>query len=262
MLTCVINVSEGRDLGLLTAIGDAAGPTVLDVHHDRDHNRSVFTLGGRGVEEAARDLAAAAVDRLDLRAHAGVHPRFGVVDVVPFVPVPGAPLADALAARDAFASWAGTALSLPCFSYGPERTLPAVRRGAFSAIAPDAGPSTPHPTAGACAVGARSVLVAYNLWLADADLAAAAAIAGALRSPSVRALAFTVGALVQVSCNLVDPEVTGPGAVYDFVAARATVVRAELVGLAPRSVLDAADRSRWSELDLDEDRTIEARLGM
>ena len=233
---------------------------MLDVHHDPHHNRSVLTLAGAAVEQAARALAQAAVGTLDLRTHEGVHPRIGVLDVVPFAPLAGASMGDAIGARDAFAEWAGAALGLPCFRYGPERSLPDVRRGAFSILSPDTGPLVPHPTAGACAVGARPVLVAYNLWLADSDLAAAKAIAAGLRSAEVRALGFQVGDAVQVSCNLVAPEVVGPADVYDRVTAVVRVQRAELVGLVPERVLQAISRSRWAELDLSEDRAIEARL--
>src|SRR5438067_136640 len=142
MLECVINVSEGHEGAALDAIIAAAGGSLLDVHSDRHHNRSVLTLVG---EDAARDVTRAAVGYLDLRRHAGVHPRIGVVDVVPFVPLRGSTMSDALRARDAFASWAERELSLPCYLYGPERSLPDVRRGQLDRL---------HPTAGACAVGA------------------------------------------------------------------------------------------------------------
>jgi glutamate formiminotransferase len=260
LLECVINVSEGRDPQLVAAIGDAAGRALLDVHRDPHHNRSVFTLAGPDLRPAVHALAAMAVAGLDVRRHEGVHPRFGVVDVVPFVPLEGATMTDAVAERDAFAAWAGTELALPCFLYGSERTLPEVRRTVFSELTPDNGPPQPHPSAGACAVGARDVLVAYNLWLVDGDLDNAKAIAASLRSPYVRALAFRLGDAVQVSCNLVAPLVVGPAVVYDQVAATSPVRRAELVGLAPMAVVQAAPRSRWAELDLSEDRTIEARI--
>ncbi len=276
MLECVVNVSEGRRAGLvdeLAAAARLAGPRarspVLDLHADADHNRSVFTLAGPDVEEAARALARAAVAALDLRAHTGVHPRFGVVDVVPFVPLDrvtrAAGMAAAVAARDRFAAWAGDELALPCFLYGPERSLPELRRNAFGSLAPDTGPSTPHPTAGACAVGARPLLVAYNIWLDSRDLAVAERLAAAVRSTAVRALGFPVQGGVQVSMNLVDPLVVGPATAYEAVRARAaeehiTIGRAELVGLVPDAVLAAIPESRWPELDLGADRTIEARL--
>lgn len=257
MLECVINISEGRDRAAIERIGRAAGPELLDVHTDPDHHRSVLTVVGPA---AARAVAAASVLSLDLRRHAGVHPRIGVLDVVPFVPLGGATLDDAVAARDAMARWLADELAVPCFVYGPERSLPEVRRRAFVDLAPDVGPPVPHPTAGACAVGARPVLVAYNLWLARPDLAQARALARDLRGPAVRALGLEVGDEVQVSMNLVDPAAVGPAEVYDRVAAQAPIARAELVGLVPEAVLHAIAPHRWAQLDLAEDRTIEGRL--
>ncbi|MCX7619395.1 MAG: hypothetical protein N2037_00945 [Acidimicrobiales bacterium] len=257
MLECVINISEGRDHAAIETTSRAALGELLDVHTDPDHNRSVLTVVG---EAAARAITIAAVLRLDLRKHEGVHPRIGVVDVVPFVPLGQATMADAVAARDAFAQWAGDELGLPCFLYGPERSLPEVRRGAWTSIKPDTGPNQPHLTAGACAVGARGVLVAYNLWLDGDDVTTARRIARELRGPAVRALGFAVTGGVQVSMNLIDPLQTGPAEVYDLVASKAPIRRAELVGLVPAAVLERIDPRRWEELDLDESRTIEARL--
>lgn len=203
---------------------------------------------------------------------------------MPFVPlesdrgaVPGGARLDAaVGARDAFASWAASTLGLPCFLYGPlsgggTRSLPEVRRSAFSTLEPDTGPPVPHPTAGAVAVGARRVLVAFNLWLDGTDLDVARAVALALRGPSVRALGFDLASGLQVSCNLVDPVGFGPAEAYDRVAAllrtegrrgepAGVIRRAELVGLIPADVLERVPPSRWSELDLSSDRTIEARL--
>jgi glutamate formiminotransferase/glutamate formiminotransferase/formiminotetrahydrofolate cyclodeaminase len=118
-----------------------------------------------------------------------------------------------------------------------------------------------HPTAGRCAVGARPVLVAYNVWLAPpATIDDARRIAAAVRGPHVRALGFDVGGQPQVSCNLIEPAAVGPGALVDAVASRAGIARTELVGLVPASVLHAEPPSRWPALDLDPSRTIEARL--
>ncbi|MEY2432591.1 MAG: glutamate formiminotransferase / 5-formyltetrahydrofolate cyclo-ligase [Acidimicrobiaceae bacterium] len=260
VLECVMNVSEGHDGPALAAITAAAGDTLLDLHRDEHHNRAVLTLAGEDVEDAARAVAATAVDQLDLRTHTGVHPRIGVLDVVPFVPLAGSTIDDAIAVRDAFASWAGRELALPCFFYGPERSLPDIRRAAFTTLAPDTGPATPHPSAGACAVGARPILVAYNVWLVDGDLATAKAIAASLRSDHVRALGLQVDDHVQVSCNLLQPDRYGPAEAFDHVAAVATIAKAELVGLLPHVVLAAVAQERWAELDLSEERTIEARL--
>ena len=257
MLECVVNISEGQDLTAIAAIAAAAGSALLDVHTDADHHRSVLTLVG---EDAPRSVAAEAVDRLDLGVHEGAHPRIGVVDVVPFVALDGSSATDAREARDRFARWAADELAVPCFCYGPERTLPDVRRHAFGELAPDVGPDQPHPTAGAMAVGVRPVLVAYNVWLAEPDLALARRIAAGLRGPAVRALGLAVGEEVQVSVNLIEPTTIGPAEVADAVAALAEVRRCELVGLLPASVLAAVPPERWGSLDLGSDRTIEARL--
>jgi len=275
VLECVVNVSEGRDRAVVAAIAEAGGDALLDVHSDPDHHRSVLTLAGPGsrLEDAVRDVARATVQHIDLRRHKGVHPRLGALDVVPFVPLGpggapgrvGADLTPALEARHRFALWAADELGLPCFCYGPERTLPEVRREAFGRLSPDTGPGEPHPSAGACAVGARPVLVAYNVWLTTPDVRLARSVAAAVRGPSVRALGLAVGAVTQVSCNLVDPSLVGPAEVYDAVRrlaeeAGTATLRAELVGLAPAAVVESVPAARREVLDLSPDRTIEARL--
>ncbi len=273
VLECVINVSEGGDEVVLANLAGAAGECLLDVHSDCDHNRSVLTLAGEdeAVQAAVRELARAAVGLIDLGAHHGAHPRFGALDVVPWVALEGWPLQDstdvngggaarARQAREEFAVWAANELALPVFLYGPERSLPEVRKAAWRGLTPDFGPNSPHRTAGAVAVGCRPLMLAYNLWLADADIEMAKAVATAIRSPHVRALAFVLGEHVQVSCNLLHPLVVGPEAVFDQVANAVSIARAELVGLAPERVLRATAEPRWHQLDLAPDRTIEARL--
>ena len=120
----------------------------------------VLTLAGPAeqVQDAVRSLARQTVTSIDLRQHHGVHPRLGALDVVPWIslagwPVNDGPIAPAIQARDDFARWAGIELRLPCFLYGPERSLPEVRRQAWRTLSPDTGPDSPHPTAGASAVG-------------------------------------------------------------------------------------------------------------
>jgi glutamate formiminotransferase len=280
---CVVNISEGRDRAIIDRVAGAAGPALLDVHTDGDHHRSVLTLGGPPdlVEFAARQVVATAVGLIDLGAHTGVHPRLGAADVVPFVPLDqpasdGPGLDWAIGARDRFARWAGDELALPCFLYGPLRSLPEVRRIAFTSMSPDTGPPVPHPTAGAAAVGARPVLVAYNLWLEGPDhlgteesghqaLATARRVASDLRGPWLRTLGIPVGNGAQVSCNLIDLRRVSVVDVHDRVASALTgsgcsLRRSELVGLVPADHLHAIPRHRWAALDLAEDRTIEARL--
>lgn len=262
LLECVINISEGRRAEVVEVLAAVGGACVLDVHRDADHHRTVLTLAGDdSLAEAVRRVTTEAVRRIDLRDHAGAHPRLGAVDVVPFVPLEGATMADAVAARGRFVSWASSEHGLPCFLYGPERSLPEVRRRAFADLAPDAGPGHAHATAGAVCVGARPALVAYNVWLAaGVGVETAREVAAGVRGPRLRALGLDVGGQAQVSMNLLDPVHLGPAQAYDRVAARASVGRAELVGLVPAEVLAAVPHQRWAELDLASDRTIEARL--
>jgi glutamate formiminotransferase len=267
---CVVNLSEGRDASLLTEFTASGGQSLRDLHTDAFHNRSVFTL----INEASRlahdvhALLATAYTSLDLRRHEGVHPRFGVVDVVPFVALEPEEAHEAVTLRDATAAWIADTFQVPVFLYGPVdggfRTLPEVRKLAFRTLMPDLGPESAPATLGASAVGARDLLVAWNLWLRGVTLGEARSIARAVRRIEVRALAFQVGDQVQVSCNLVAPLVVGPSVVFDRVTsllpALGSVARAELVGLAPKALLEMEDRTRWSQLDLSEERTIEGRI--
>jgi len=268
---CVINLSEGRDAPRLGALRTTGGASLRDLHADAFHNRSVFTLinDAGQLSRDVHELLGAAFTSLDLTRHEGVHPRFGVVDVVPFVALQPNDAHEAVALRDETATWIADSFQVPVFLYGPVggviRTLPEVRKTAFRTLMPDKGPKSAPATLGASAVGARDVLVAWNLWLRGVTLHEARAIARAVRRIEVRALALQVGNQVQVSCNLVAPLVLGPSAVFDQVAAllpaRGSIERAELVGLAPRALLALEDRPRWSQLDLSEERTIESRLG-
>jgi glutamate formiminotransferase / 5-formyltetrahydrofolate cyclo-ligase len=269
VLECVVNISEGRNLDLLDELHDGAGASLRDLHADGFHNRSVFTLinDPEPLSRDVRTLIGGAFESLDLREHEGVHPRFGVVDVVPFVALDPEKSSRALDLRDETARWISDTFDVPVFLYGQvngaTRTLPEVRRHAFHELSPDFG-GEPPPKLGAVAVGERPILVAWNIWLTGVSRDETRVIAKAVRRPEVRALALRAGLHTQVSCNLIDPLVVGPGDVYDDVAALvpagAEIVRAELVGLVPRAVLDREDRSRWTQLGLSDDHTIESRL--
>lgn len=252
-----MNVSEGRNRDVLVRLASAVSGDVLDIHTDQDHNRSVFTLVG---EDAPRRLTETALELMNITDHSGVHPRIGVVDVVPFVPLTGSSWADAVTARNNFAEWAASELNVPCFLYGDERTLPDIRRGAWNQLQPDVGPTEPHSTAGGICVGVRPPLIAYNLWLKDIDLAATKKIASQVRSKTIRTLGLQVGDYTQVSINLVQPDISNPAHAFDAVQEYADIHHAELVGLLPREVLVSIPVGRWEELDLAEDRTIEWRL--
>lgn len=257
MLECVVNVSEGRHQLIIDSLADAVGKDLLDVHSDPDHNRSVFTMIG---EDAPRHLTEAALSLMSIVDHDGVHPRLGMIDVVPFVPLRHSTMDDALAARDAFAAWAARELQIPCFLYGPERSLPEIRRHAWTQLMPDVGGTAPHDTAGAICVGAREPLVAYNVWLRNVDLQETRRIAALIRSESVRTLGLQVGRYTQVSMNLIAPNIVGPADVVDAVKQHVDIDHTELVGLVPEEVLMSTARTRWEELDLAHDRTIEWRL--
>jgi glutamate formiminotransferase len=279
VLECVVNISEGRAAAAIRALARAGGAALLDLHTDPDHHRSVFTLVGANpgeTEAAARRLATEAAESLSLEDHEGVHPRLGVIDVVPFVALDPTPPQVAVDAARAFATWIGTELGIPAFLYdGADphgRNLPSVRRDAFSRRAPDTGPETPHPRAGATAVGARPVLVAVNVELDDDDVELAREVARGVRERDggrrgVRALGLALPSVgrAQVSMNLVDLAHTGLEVacvdVRDRIESRGgRVRRVELVGLVPAAVLDGASREFLGWTGLGADDTIESRL--
>jgi glutamate formiminotransferase len=240
LLAAVPNISEGRDRSLVTQI--AGTKSILDVHVDPDHNRSVITLAAHTGALIATCLGV--VDRalrvLDLRAQSGVHPRFGVVDVLPLVPlsVPETDAADAAAQlREGI-----EALGVPVYAYGrandERRTLPQLRR-----LLRDV-PHRAHETAGVVCLGIRDPLVAFNVNLRG-DIEAARAVARAVRTPDVRALGFDLASrgLVQVSMNLVEPLRVGPREVFDRIGEVARdggleLVDCEIVGLVPHPILE------------------------
>lgn len=278
MLECVPNVAEGRRDDVVGSLAAACGPSLLDVHRDADHHRCVFTLAGpaaRDAEHAARRLARAVAESgLDVSMQRGVHPRLGLLDVVPFTALDGEN--DATEAARTFGSWLAAGLGVPVFFYGAADdrgvSLPDVRRDAFTRRAPDVGPARPHPRLGATAVGARPLMVAVNCELDRDDLELARDIARRVRErdgglPGVRALGFALASRhrAQVSMNLVALGSTGIEAACTAVrdlarTAGAEVSSVELVGLLPRAELTrCSDGFRgWSGLS--DDHTVEARL--
>jgi len=271
LIESVPNVSEGRRADIVDAlaavVGGTAGVRLLDYSRDPSHNRSVFTFvgGAAAVREAALALVNHAVGVIDLRTHQGVHPRMGAVDVLPFVPIADATMADCVAlAREAGAAIAARH-GIPVFLYEEaasdprRRNLEDVRRGGFEGLAaklarpewaPDFGPATPHPTAGAIAVGARMPLIAFNVNLASDRLDVAQAIARAVRFssgglPCLKALGVRLDhrGLVQVSMNLTNYERTPLSAAFARVVEEARgygveVVDSEIIGLVPERALE------------------------
>ena len=290
LLEAVPNFSEGRDRAKISRIAEAVravpGVRVLDLHSDPDHNRSVLTFAGEpdAVLAGALALAKACAAELDLAAQTGEHPRMGVLDVLPFVPLEGATMDDAVRLARRAGELLG-ALGFPVYLYGAaataahRRDLPDVRRGGYEGLAsrigeplwrPDYGPGSLDPRGGAVAVGARPFLVAFNASLDTADVGVARSVAKEVRErdgglPAVRALGLEVGGRAQVSMNLTDLEKTPIPVALEAVRAAArergaAVESTELVGLVPlHAILDAA-KYYLSLRGLDAEHVLEIRL--
>lgn len=292
-LECVPNVSEGRDRAkvdrLAARLAATAGVRLLDVHADAVHHRAVFTCVGESAALAAgiANLVDEALALIDLRVHRGAHPRLGAVDVVPFIPLGASTMDDAIAAARATADAVAARFGLPVYLYEAaasaphRRRLEHVRRGQFEGLAaklqqpgwaPDAGPAHPHPTGGAVAIGARRLLVAYNIVLATTRLEVGTAVARAVRESSgglrgVKAMALTLGegGPVQVSMNLTDVETTPMHVAYDAVAREAAthgvaIASSELVGLVPAAAVGAVAAARLGIADWRADRILDTHL--
>ncbi|MBM2809982.1 MAG: glutamate formiminotransferase [Chloroflexi bacterium] len=279
IVECVPNVSDGRRSDVIERIRAAAasvrGASVLDVHTDADHNRSVYTIAGAAsaVAESAFRLAEAAVREIDMRQHRGTHPRIGALDVLPFVPLGSTSMTTCVALAHAVGLRIGSALDVPVYFYGEaaltdgRRRLVDVRRGEYEGLArsiqegthaPDAGPPG-LGKAGATAVGARGPLIAFNVHLRTGDVSVASTIARRIRAssgglPGVQALGLPTSRpeVVQVSMNLTDIGLTSLSDVVARIRAEARVFgvdvgASELVGLMP---LAAALEAAAAQLDL------------
>jgi glutamate formiminotransferase len=274
VVECVPNFSEGRAPrvveSLVEAVESVAGALVLGTHIDPDHNRSVVTFVAppEVIVEAAVRVVARAAELIDLSLHAGQHPRMGACDVLPFVPVRGVTVEECVALAHEAGQRIWGELNIPVYFYEsaalrPERrNLADVRRGGFELLreqiatlpgrAPDVGEPRVHPTAGACIVGVRPLLIAYNVTLKTGDLSIAKRVARAVRErdgglPHLKALGFELEsrAVVQVSMNLTSYERTNLHHAFEAVSREAEklgveVLASEVVGLVPRDALYAA----------------------
>jgi glutamate formiminotransferase len=272
-LECVPNISEGRDLATVAACAaavEAAGAHVVHQTSDPVHNRSVLTTVGtyESLRDAAVALAAVSVERIDLRTHRGVHPRIGALDVLPFIPLRGATMDDAVALARETAAAIWQRLRVPSFLYGEaastplRRNLAAVREGEFEGLdarfdlpewSPDFGEISKHASAGAIAVGAREVLIAFNVELATGDLALAKRIAKQLRERdgglrTLKALGLRLSDdLVQISLNVTNYRATPLYRIVETIRAMARqagtqVVRSELIGCLPFAAVEDSAR--------------------
>ena len=285
LLESVPNFSEGRDQATIDAIADelSVHARLLDVHADPDHNRSVFTLVGDEKELVEALVAAVwvAKDRIDLRAHEGAHPRIGVADVVPIVPIEPDDFARARTVAGIVGERIGSELDLPVFLYAPPERGPAYyRRGGLeelqrrideAELTPDFGPDQLAPASGGVIVGARRPLIAFNVNLRG-DVAVARAIAAVVREagggfPGVRALGLDLqrAGLAQVSMNVEDWEAAALHEIVARVAEEAEargaeVVGSELVGLMPAGAAAVAAGAALRIEHFDASHVLELRL--
>lgn len=277
LVESVPNFSEGRRQDVVGKLAEAMesvpGAHLLDRTSDPSHNRSVFTLAGEPAPmlEALEKAVGVALAEIDMEKHAGEHPRIGAVDVVPFVPLGGASMADCIELARTFGSRIADRFDLPVYLYGEAATTPErqrladVRRGQYEGLKlsiaedgrePDFGPSRMHPRGGATAVGARPFLIAYNINLDSRDLELAKRIARRIREssgglPRVQANGFWIADLdmAQVSMNLLDFRTTPIWLVWEVVRSEAAdegihLAESELIGLAPLdALLEVADHA-------------------
>jgi glutamate formiminotransferase len=258
LVQCAANFSEGRSAEILDAIAGAVssvpGVALVDRSADPDHHRSVFTLLGApdAVAEAALAAARVAVERIDLTTHAGVHPRMGALDVLPFVPIGATTLQECVELAHAVGGRIAAELQLPVFYYeaaarrAERQNLALVRGGGFELLqhlplvaerAPDEGPDRMHPTAGAAAIGARGPLLAYNIDLRTDDLTVAQAVARRVRERSgglvgLKALGLKLESQgrVQVSMNVTRPAEVPLYRVFELVRMEAARYGVDIAG--------------------------------
>lgn len=270
IMECVPNFSEGRDLGKIEKIIEPfrarQGVKLLDYSNDEDHNRLVVTVVGEpeALKAALLEAVGQAVALIDLNRHSGQHPRMGAVDVIPFIPIKGCTMDEAIALSKEVGELIATLYQVPVFLYEKSATAPhrenlaAVRKGEFEGMAekiklaewqPDFGPAERHPTAGTVAIGARMPLVAYNVNLGTADLNIASDIArkirfigGGLRYCKAMGVELKERGIVQVSINMTDYTRTALYRAFELVKIEARrygvpVVGSEIIGLVPMEAL-------------------------
>ena len=294
VIECVPNVSEGRRSDVVdamaAAVGQVPGVRLLDRSSDGSHNRSVLTMAAEAaapLRDAVLALFEVAVRTVDLRSHRGEHPRLGAVDVVPFIPLEGATMAECVALARETGAEVAARYGVPVFLYEEAAATPArtnledIRRGEFEGLpakmagpewAPDFGPAQPHPTAGATVIGARMPLIAFNINLLTDRLDVAKKIATGVRHSSgglrfVKAMGVTLGdrGIVQVSMNLTNYEKTPIFRVFDLVKREAArygvaVLESEIVGLVPAAALVAAAQYYLQLDQFTPTQVLEARL--
>ncbi len=293
ILECVPNFSEGRDTRKIEKIVDAVrtspGVKLLDYSSDNDHNRTVVTFLGdsEAVMDAALQACLEAYRLIDMRAHKGGHPRIGAADVVPFIPIRGMDMSEAVALAHRFGRELAEAGNLPVYFYAEaalspqRRKLADIRKGEYEGLAekllspewePDAGSPKMNPRSGATVVGARFPLIAFNVNLRSQNLDLAKRIARRIREssgglPAVQALGVQLKekAMVQVSMNLTDYRKTSIPKVMEFIGAEIAgtgveIAETELVGLLPLGALEDTVRPYLKLPGFDSNQVIESHL--
>ncbi len=272
LIECVANFSEGRRGAIIErivgAIAGVTGATVLAYESDADHNRAVVTFVGapQAVADAAFAGIARAAELIDLDQHHGQHPRIGAADVVPFIPLRGADMEECVRLARRLGARVGAELRLPVFLYEhaaqqeTNRNLADIRRGGYESLKrriatgappqPDFGPRALGP-AGGCVIGARDLLIAFNVFLATDDVAIAKGIARSVRAssgglPHVKALGLRVRGQAQVSMNLSNYRVTSIARVVSAIEQEARrfgvhIDSSQIIGLIPGDALSAAE---------------------
>ena len=275
IIESVPNISEGRSQDsldrILHAIRGVNETRILDVKPDQDHNRTVISLAGsaEGLKALLLKLYEICIHEIDLRKHKGEHPRAGVVDVCPFIPIKNATMEECVQLSRELGTEVAKRFNLPVYYYEfaatreERRDLSIIRKGEFEGFAekikkpewlPDEGPATVHPSAGVTVIGARMPLIAFNVNLATSDIQIANKIAKAVRHSTgglrfVKAMGVVLQDrnIVQVSMNLTDYKKTPVYRAVEMVRREAqrygvNVVGTELIGLIPAEALfDSAD---------------------
>jgi glutamate formiminotransferase len=293
LIEAIPNISDGRRREVIEMLAATVRPVddlfLLDYSADPSHNRSVFTLAGTPPALAAASLLLIerAIQTIDLRTHRGAHPRMGALDVLPYVPLRNASMAQCIDLAREVGAAAAERFGLPVFLYEAaqphlwRRRLEDIRRGQFEGLSvkmadpawrPDFGPSHPHPTAGAVAIGARPPLIAFNVNLQSDRLDLARLIARTVRErsgglPGVKALGVMLNerGIAQVSMNLTDYGRTSPAAAFQRVQEQAeklgvAVLDSEIIGLVPEAALADTTPAALLLTGFTPDRILEHRL--
>lgn len=293
LLECIPNFSEGRNPDTIDAIADAiravAGAYLLHIDISPAANRTVITFAGapEAVTEAAFRAITTAAELIDMSHQEGVHPRIGATDVCPLVPLQGISMDEAVQYARQLGARVGDSLQIPVFLYeyaasaAHRRALPAIRKGQYEGLAqrmtqpgwqPDYGPAALNAKSGATVIGARDILVAFNISLNTEDVSLAEQLARQLREsgytettngnkhkvpgllPKVRAIGWHMADYnqAQVSFNLLDYRITSPLQVWEAckqlaTAAGATLAGSEVIGLIPEACLLEAGRAATSQ---------------